>query len=162
MPRDARGYALLPLVPHQPSAFLRRSSSPGAKFSVRLQETEAARRVIPPSSHARLRLRIPGRGAGGQSATSGSKHGALVGAQGRYPSLTRASLSLPGAGPVSVKPEPLDSQVGGHASRRPRPFERFTQAPPPATWPSTTCPQLRCAGQRPLGCWNRLRVGLDW
>lgn len=87
MPRDARGYALLPLVPHQPSAFLRRSSSPGAKFSVRLQETEAARRVIPPSSHAKLRLRIPGRGEGGQSATSGSKLGALVGAQGRYPSL---------------------------------------------------------------------------
>lgn len=135
---------------------------PGA-FSVRLQETEAARRVIPPSSHARLRLRIPGRGTGGQSATSGSKLRAPLGVPGPLPS-TRASLSLSGAGPVSVKPEPLDAPAIGHASHEITPPAtplRPFYAGPTHPGPSSPAQPVRCVGQRPLDCWSRLRVGLD-
>lgn len=137
---DVRSY---PIPPHQPSAFLRRSNSPGA-FTVRLQETEAARRVIPPSSHARLRLRIPGRGTGGQSATSGSKLRAPLGVPGPLP-LTPALLSLPGAGPVSVKPEPHDAPAIGHASQEttpPRPF----YASPTHPGPSSPAQPVRSSG----------------
>lgn len=59
--RGARRSAHLPRFHQEPRAFPGSPSLPGASSSpwtVRLQETEAARRMTPPRSQARLRLRI--------------------------------------------------------------------------------------------------------
>lgn len=130
MPRNARGCARLPLVPHQPSAVFRRSSSPAAKFWVRLQETEAARRMVPPSSHARLRLRIPGRGAGGQSATSSSNLGASPGALGP-PSLFKSFTEPFWGGTCFSETGARGRTCGRPRPSEPRPFERFYAGPTP-------------------------------